>query len=109
MPSLKDAISTALPNYVPAPPQPPVVSVLPTFQRQYKYLRCILPPFNADIDSIRQFENGSSSPKIRVMPLPAQSTIGGVINNITNVTGTASGSGSGGSAVVLLPLSVFVT
>ena len=109
MPSLKEAISTALPNYVPATPQPPVAPILPHFNQQNRYLRCILPPFNADVDSLRQFDNGSSSPKTRVMPLPGHSTIGGKTTITNNITSSSSSSGSGTGAVVLLPLSVFLT
>jgi hypothetical protein len=109
MPSIKDAVSTLLPNYVPAP-RPPVESILPTFGKQSIHLRCIAPAINADPDSIRQFENGSQSPKTRILPLPVRSVNGGTTTVITNTSvtaGSSSSSSSGSSA--LLPLSAFLT
>jgi hypothetical protein len=109
MPSLRDALSTALPNYINTPPRPPVASVLPTYNKQNQYLRCILPPFNADTDTLRQFESGSANPKIRVIPLPPRAVVGSstTINNNLSVSG---GSGSTNTTTnTLLPLSAFIT
>ena len=108
MPSLKDAIANAkLPNYIPAPAAPTAVSVQPPPASTNSNMRFILPPFNADPDSVRQFE--SNSPKIRIWPRPQQT---GGPSNITNTaTATAVSSSSSSSATVtLLPkTAVFTT
>lgn len=108
MPSLKDAIANSkLPNYVPAPSAPEAVSVQPPPAATNSNMRFILPPFNADPDSVRQFE--SNSPKIRIWPRPQQT--GGSSNTTNTATATAVASSSSSSATVtLLPkTAVFTT
>jgi len=58
------------------------------------FLRCPLPPFNSDPDTLRQFETGNQMPQIRVMPLPTQATA-------TSTSGSASSSASSGSSSVV--------
>ena len=58
-------------------------------------LRCPLPPVGADPDSLRQFAAGTT-PKVRVLPLPAQT--GG--NTTEKSGGTSSSSGSSGGSSV---------
>lgn len=85
MPSLRDAIESAqnLKSYVPAVGAPQAVSVQPPPASTNSNMRFILPPFNADPDSVRQFE--SSSPKIRIWPRPQQ--VGsGTQNNVAAST-----------------------
>jgi hypothetical protein len=110
MPSLKDAIANAkLPNYVPAPAAPMAVAVQPPPASTNTNMRFILPPFNADPDSVRQFE--SNSPKIRIWPRPQQT--GGTSTTktaTTNPFGTSSSSSSSSATVTLLPkTAVFTT
>jgi len=109
MPSLKDAIANAkLPNYVPAPAAPTAVDVQPPPASTNSNMRFILPPFNADPDSVRQFE--SNSPKIRIWPRPQQT---GGTSTTTKTSGTAatsaSSSSSAASVTLLTKTAVFTT
>jgi hypothetical protein len=110
MPSLKDAIANAkLPNYVPAPAAPTAVDVQPPPASTNSNMRFILPPFNADPDSVRQFE--SNSPKIRIWPRPQQTGGTGTTTATSATTATAASSSSSSAATVtLLPkTAVFTT
>jgi len=72
-------------------------------------IRCPLPPFNAGIDTLRQFDGDSGdTPRRRVIPLPVQSLIGSG-GNITQNTTVISSSGSGGTSVALTAKSVVYT
>ena len=96
MPSIKDAMNTDLSGYSAIITKPPIQQAIPNLARVNSYLRCTLPPFNIDPDTLRQFENGSSTPKIRVMPLPQNATVEG---NVTESgTTVSSSSSSGGSS-----------
>ncbi len=108
MPSLRDAIANAkLPNYVPAPAAPMAVAVQPPPASANSNMRFILPPFNTDPDSVRQFE--SSSPKIRIWPRPQQ-TGGSTVTKSSSPFGTAAGSSSSSATVTLSPkTTVFTT
>ena len=61
------------------------------------YIRCPLPPFNATIDTMRQFNENGKIPTRRVIPLPTATTAGGG-NSITNTTVINQGSGGGGAS-----------
>ena len=109
MPSLRDTLNTKLPNYAPVSVSPKV-SVQPV-SPQNANMRFILPPFNADPDSVRLFE--SPSPKIRVWPRPQQkagstatatSTVSGGSTSASN-----SSSSSSSSSTSLLAKTVTVT
>lgn len=99
MPSLKDALATTREGFVPTPDKPPLPS--PT-QLPGKggfnpnpTIRCPLPPFNAGIDTLRQFDgDNSDTPRRRVIPLPVQSQIGA--GGVTNVSTTVISGGGGG-------------
>jgi hypothetical protein len=112
MPSLRDAIESRmkLSDYVPVPPGPPVISIIPLNSAPAKNLRCILPPFNSDPDTLRQFDNVSTGPKIRVMPRPQPKSSGNTITNkVTNVSaGTVSSTTSGGTTLAT-NVAVFTT
>ena len=109
MPSLKDAIANAkLPNYVPAPAAPTAVDVQPPPAATNANMRFILPPFNADPDSVRQFE--SNSPKIRIWPRPQQTGGTSNVTNTATIATAASSSSSSAATVTLLPkTAVFTT
>jgi hypothetical protein len=104
MPSLSDTIANSkkLSSYTPVIAAPPVQSTIPQVQGPSTNLRFILPAFNSDPDTLRQFDNLSSSTKIRILPRPQPR--GGKTIKITNASGTSTstsggsgGSGSGGS------------
>lgn len=65
------------------------------------YIRCPIPPLNANSDTLRQFDEGGSIPSRRVIPLPVSVSGGGgtLIQNTTVVAPSAGGGGgtSGGT------------
>lgn len=71
MPSIHDAMGADLSKYSPA--DPAAKNTAPVTQstvRASTVLRCPLPPFGADIDAVRQFEQGAGVPQIRIIPPP---------------------------------------
>src|SRR5208337_632889 len=102
MPSLKDSLVDAS-GYVLLPAKPPIMAIVPANSSPSTNLRCPLPPFNSDPDTLRQFEDQSAGPKNRVWPIPQQS--GGVTN--TTITKTViSGSSSSSSSTLTTGLLV---
>jgi hypothetical protein len=109
MPSIKDAVGADLSRYGPPqkPERPPVVPQMLTDNKPKANpsIRCPLPPFNSDPDTLRQFETGTTVPQIRVVPLP-QAFMSNIAVSTTKVSTSASSSGGGGSSTpVLTPLS----
>ena len=97
MPALKDVLSKGLPEgYVPVENAPPATSPVDDAQFSSSMVRCPLPPTNADADSLRTFQKGSSTPQFRVMPLPPQT--GGAAVTTGGVSGGASTSSGGSSS-----------
>jgi hypothetical protein len=103
MPPLKDMVRASLPGFAPAensmPPIP--VSQQEGGEKPNQYIRCPLPPFNIDPDTLRQFDERGKTPTRRVIPLPQQQSGGSgttTINQNTTVIqqGGSGGSGSGG-------------
>lgn len=74
------------------------------------YLRCPLPPFNAGVDTLRQFNEGGKVPTRRVIPLPIATQVGGgtTINN-TEVTNQGGSGGGGGGTTPATLTSLTVT
>jgi hypothetical protein len=108
MPSIAEAVNANLEGYAPAAKLPVTYEMMNNDKpRANPAIRCPLPPFNLDPDTLRQFETGNSSPQIRVMPVPAQTgsnTVtksgGGFIGSVgtaSSSSSSGSGSGSGGS------------
>ncbi len=115
MPALKDVLTKGLPQgYVPvenAPMAPPAASPVNDAQFSSSMVRCPLPPTNADADSLRTFQKGSSTPQFRVMPLPPQTggaavTTGGVSGGASTSSGGSSSSGSVSAIVRTATVSV---
>lgn len=119
MPSLQDALKKNPAGFVDAPIQqgprltlPPPVA-LPgqgTFHNN-AFIRSPLPPFNAQLDTLRQFnEGGTDVPRRRVIPLPAALQSAGTVLtkeqlaalNSLVISGGSSGSSSGGGSTVAL-------
>jgi len=114
MPSLSDAIANAkLPNYAPLPAAPMIVSVQPVLTPPTNNMRFILPPFNADPDSVRLFE--SNSPKIRIWPSPQQkagisaSATTALIDATLNAKSSSSSSSSSATITLASKTAVFTT
>jgi hypothetical protein len=113
MPALKDVLTKGLPEgYVPvenAPTAPPATSPVDDAQFSSSMVRCPLPPTNADADSLRTFQKGSSTPQFRVMPLPPQT--GGTAEVTTGgaSTSSSSSSSSSGSSTSAVPMTAAVT
>lgn len=71
MPSIRDAVHADLSGYSPANPVAKTTApVTQSTMRASPILRCPLPPFGADVDSLRQFEQGAGIPQIRIIPPP---------------------------------------
>jgi hypothetical protein len=70
-------------------------------------MRFILPPFNADPDSVRQFE--SNSPKIRIWPRPQQTGGASTVKTSGSPFGTAASSSSSASVTLAAKTAVFTT
>ena len=97
MPPLKDVLHKGLPDgYVPVEGTPPPPQPSDDAQFSSPRSRCPLPPTNADADSLRTFEKGSSTPQFRALPLPPQ-TGSTTSTSSTGGTSSSSGGGSGGS------------
>lgn len=62
------------------------------------YLRCPLPPFNATVDTLRQFNESGKVPTRRVIPLPPSTASGGGGSVVTNTTVINQGGGGGGAS-----------
>jgi hypothetical protein len=63
------------------------------------FIRCPLPPFNATVDTMRQFNEDGKIPTRRVIPLPI-SIAGGGGGSITNTSVVNEGGGSSSSTVI---------
>jgi len=105
MPSLSETIASSknLSSHTPIIAAPPVQSTVPQAQGPSTNLRFILPAFNSDPDTLRQFDNMSTSTKIRILPRPqprgltTAKTTGGTAVSTSTSGGSNSGSGSSGS------------
>lgn len=89
MPSIKDAIRTDLSGYTTLPSKPPVLAIVPTNDSPSTNLRCPLPPFNADPDTLRQFDNPATGPKNRVWPQPQSTGGSGPTSTVIDSTSSA--------------------
>lgn len=105
MPRLKDALRTNLDGFGPAPDRPTLPP--PTFMpgkgsfNPNPSIRCPLPPFNVDIDTLRQYDgDNGESPKRRIIPLPVATQVNGGGSSVVNQTIiTSGGSSSGGGTL----------
>ena len=106
MPPLAERLKTqSLPGYEaasnPTVATPPILpgAALPG----NKYIRCPLPPFSANSDTLRQYNEGGAVPTRRVIPLPTSVREGSgtqIINTtVTNSSGSGSSSGGTGSSL----------
>lgn len=64
------------------------------------FIRCPLPPFNATVDTLRQFNESGKTPTRRVLPLPAATSANGG-GSVTNTTVINQGGGSSGGSTVV--------
>ena len=110
MPALKDVLSKGLPEgYVPVENAPPATSPVDDAQFSSPTVRCPLPPTNADADSLRTFQKGSSTPQFRVMPLPPQTGGSITVTEGGSSSSSSSSSGSGGGTAVSVATTVSTT
>jgi hypothetical protein len=110
MPSLKDVLSKGLPEgYVPVDNAPPAAPPTDDAQFSSSMARCPLPPTNADADSIRTFQKGSSTPQFRVMPLVPQSGGTTTITEASSTSSSGSSSSSSGSSTTPTAQTISVT
>lgn len=112
MPSIREAVGADLSGYVPMMSEPAVKSTAPVTQstvRASTVLRCPLPPFGADVDSLRQFEQGAGVPQIRIIPPPLiVSTISTAAAGGQLAGGSSSSASSGSTTVSLVAASTTV-
>jgi hypothetical protein len=91
------------------PAAPPIVEAVAVAGN--KYIRCPLPPFSANADTLRQYNEGGAVPTRRVIPLPLATASGSgtTINNsfVQNSSGSGSGGGSS-SGTTLKAVTAFV-
>jgi hypothetical protein len=99
MPSLSDTLRSSTPEgYAPAQPvlalpSPVAMPGNNSVAKINPFIRCPLPPINAGPDTLRQFNENSDVPHRRVLPLPANSGLGGgtTVNNTTVVNQSGGG------------------
>lgn len=73
------------------------------------YIRCPIPPINANPDTLRQFDESGSVPVRRVLPLPVGTVAGGNTTIEQNTTIIQQGgSGGGGGSTALTPGSLTI-
>jgi hypothetical protein len=106
MPTIAQSQAADLSMYAPVTnPLPVIPTMINNKLGSNSSIRCPLPPFNIDPDTLRQFEVGSQTPQIRVLPVPVQTgntttvikSASGFIGSVGTSAATASGSSSGGS------------
>ena len=113
MPPLAERLKTqSLPGYAaaenPSVTAPPILpgAALPG----NKYIRCPLPPFSANSDTLRQYNEGGAVPTRRVIPIPNNNGLGSgtqIIN--TSVTTSGGGSSGGSSGTTLKAVTAFLS
>jgi hypothetical protein len=111
MPALKDVLTKGLPaGYVFVENAPASTPPTDNPQEASSNARCPLPPTNADADSIRTFQKGSSTPQFRVMPLVPQTGGNAVVTEVSASSSTSStSSGSGSTSTSATPQTISVT
>lgn len=109
MPTISESQNADLAGYVPFE-RPPVISQMVTDNKPKanRFVRCPLPPFSSDPDTLRQFETGNQVPQIRVWPVPPQSGGTTIINNAAS-TSSSSSSGSTPSSGIAIKTATLTT
>ncbi len=103
MPSIRDAMGADLSGYSSTPaPTKSTAPVTQSTMRANTVLRCPLPPFGADVDALRQFEQGAGVPQVRIIPPPFIAPTATTAVAGGQFSGGASSSSSGGSTTVSL-------
>ena len=110
MPKLSDVLHKGLPaGYVPVEGTPPPPQPSDDAQFSSPRSRSPLPPTNADADSIRTFQKGSSTPQFRNLPLPPPtSATTSTTSSGASFSSGSSGGGSSSSSSVAKTISVTV-
>ena len=110
MPPLKDVLTKGLPaGYVPVEGTPPPPQPSDDAQFSSPRSRSPLPPTNADADSLRTFQKGSSTPQFRNLPLPPPtSATTSTTSSGASFSSGSSGGGSSSSSSVTKTISVTV-
>jgi len=110
MPPLKDVLTKGLPaGYVPVEGTPPPPQPSDDAQFSSPRSRSPLPPTNADADSLRTFQKGSSTPQFRNLPLPPPtSATTSTTSSGASFSSGSSGGGSSSSSSVAKTISVTV-
>jgi hypothetical protein len=108
MPPLKDVLHRGLPDgYVPVEGTPPPPQPSDDAQFSSPRSRSPLPPTNADADSLRTFQKGSSTPQFRNLPLPPPTSA--TTSTTSSGASFSSGSSGGGSSSSSVAKTISVT
>ena len=108
MPPLKDVLTKGLPaGYVPVEGTPPPPQPSDDAQFSSPRSRSPLPPTNADADSLRTFQKGSSTPQFRNLPLPPPTSA--TTSTTSSGASFSSGSSGGGSSSSSVAKTISVT
>lgn len=105
MPSIKERTGFNLKGFEPVDnPHIPPSGIIPMVPKSNPMIRTPLPPMNADLDSLRQFDESGSVPTRRVIPLPAATSGGGSGSTtvVTNVITPSAGGGGGSTSSATL-------
>ena len=111
MPSIREAVGADLSGYAPMTPDPTAKNTAPVTQstmRASTILRCPLPPFGTDPDSLRQFEQGAGIPQIRIIPPPVIAQAATTAKASGQFASSSSSSSSSSTTVSLVAASVTV-
>lgn len=97
MPPLSETLGTNMKGFEPAPSLSLTPQSVPGTGgfRPNPVIRCPLPPINATVDNLRQFNDADGNvPRRRVLPLPVNNTAGGgtIVNNFASSASSSSGS-----------------
>lgn len=111
MPSIKDAVGSDLSRYQSMAPDLAAKTTTPITQstmRASTILRCPLPSFGTDPDTIRQFEQGAGVPQIRIIPPPNIAATSATAATSGQLASSSSSSSSSSTTVSLTAASVTV-
>lgn len=111
MPNLKDAMGADLSKYSAVADPTVNKNTAPVTQstvRASAVLRCPLPPFGADVDALRQFEQGAGVPQIRIIPPPFIAPVATTAVASGQFSSGSSSSSSGSTTTSLVAASVTI-
>lgn len=109
MASIREAVGADLSGYAPMTDPTPknTAPVTQSTVRASTILRCPLPPFGTDPDSLRQFEQGAGVPQVRIIPPPVIAPTA-TATTASGQFASSSSSSSSSTTISLVPANVTV-